>query len=65
MKIVCVLNKKKNKYAITVGKEYDVISTEDGKYQIRNDKNFPCSFNKWFFKTYAQIRDDKINLLIK
>lgn len=61
MKVVCIINPK-NKYALTVGEEYDVISFEKGKYKIKNNKGFIWSFNQWFFKPSAQIKAERRNM---
>jgi len=45
MKVVCIINPK-NKYSLTIGKEYDIISNENGKYRIINDKGYSWSFNQ-------------------
>jgi hypothetical protein len=67
MKVVCIINPK-NKYSLTIGKEYNVISFENGKYQLKNDKGHIFSFNQWFFKSDAEIkikmRNDKLDLLL-
>jgi len=67
MKVVCVINPK-NKYSLTIGKEYDIISFENGKYTIRNDKGHSWSFNQWYFKSISEIkskiRNDKLELLL-
>lgn len=67
MKVICVMNPK-SKYSLTIGKEYDVISFESGKYKLRNDRGYIFSFNQWFFKSDSEvkskIRDEKLELLI-
>jgi hypothetical protein len=55
MKVICVKNPR-NKYAITVGYDYEVISFEGGKYKVKNDKGIIWRFNQWLFKTESEIR---------
>ena len=65
MKVICVI---KGKYSLTIGREYDVISFENGKYKIRNDKGHAWLFNQWYFKSASEIkskmRNDKLEILL-
>lgn len=67
MKVICVLNPK-NKYSLTIGSEYDVISFKNGKYELRNDKGYVFSFNQWFFKSTEEIksklRSERLDLIL-
>lgn len=62
MKVVCIDN---DGYSLTIGKTYDVIDVNDGKYKIRNDGGLIRIFyyRSNLFKKLDDIRDFKLKEL--
>ena len=72
-KIICISTISKNKKVnfgfqnlyITVGKEYHVIYEWKDTYGVINDYGRIAHFNKELFNTKEELRDNKINDLLK
>jgi hypothetical protein len=66
MKVNCIKNRGYG-YRLNIGKTYDVI--EDGKYDYIiidiDDKNDELLCPKYYFKSLAEIRIEKINKLLE
>ena len=63
MKVKCI---REEKY-LTIGKLYKVIENESNKYvyKIINDYSNESYHPKTYFKILSEIRNDKINKLLK
>ena len=71
MKIKCI-NNKGYEYHLTVGKTYEVIKRNDKIninsitwYYMIDDVNDILCFPKTYFKTLSEIRNEKIDKLLK
>ena len=62
MKVVCM-----DDYYISlrIGKTYTVIKEDLNGYAIINDYNVDCWYNKKFFKSLSEIRNEKIDKLLE
>ena len=63
MKVECI-NKGDNIY-LTIGKTYDINNYNDKCYKIINDNNKDWYYSKEYFKPLSEIRNEKINKLLK
>jgi hypothetical protein len=68
MKVVCI-NDNDGWCNLTIGKTYEVYEVikiyEPRAYAIINDENIEEWFPKQWFKTVSEIRNDKIDRLLK
>jgi hypothetical protein len=64
MKVKCIIN---NGYWITFGEIYEVIHIyPNGNYIIIiNNRGYKWKYPKKYFKTLSEIRNEKINKLLK
>jgi hypothetical protein len=62
MKVVCIDNGWCN---LTIGKTYEVIRVYPSNYVIMNDIDLDGAYRKELFKPLAEIRNEKINKLLK
>jgi hypothetical protein len=62
MKIKCIDN---HNYYLTIGKIYDVMNESVDVYWIINDLDKIDWYYKDWFKTVAEIRNEKIDKLLK
>lgn len=63
MKVVCIDNKKLEKY-LTIGKIYDVIYDSDDYYHLINDNNRLWFYYMEDFKLLSEVRNKKIDKLL-
>ena len=64
MNVVCIIREKGGFiYGLTIGKWYEVIENTNGYYLIYDNNNVSWSYSKTWFKTKAEIRDEKLNEL--
>lgn len=63
-KIICILN---NRASLTVGKEYEVISSNDGisYYIVINDNGDEVEYTKERFINKSEFRGHKLNQILK
>ena len=66
MKMVCINNKNIEK-ELTIGRLYYDVYVEDNIYyhDIENDKNEYLTYQKNRFKALSEIRNDKIDKLLR
>ena len=65
MKVKCIKNNGLKNY-LTIGKTYEVININYfGNYIIIDDNCYHTSCPKRVFKTLSEIRNDKIDKLLK
>ena len=65
MKVKCI-NNNGIEILLTVGKIYNVIKIDnDGDYGIINDLGSNCWFFKEYFKPLSEIRNERIDKLLK
>ena len=64
MKVKCIYNKDLEKW-LTIGKIYDVMNESVDVYWIINDLDKIDWYYKDWFKTVAEIRNEKINKLLR
>ena len=63
MKVKCINNK--GHLYITIGKTYEVVSIDaDGDYIIIDDNGHDWWYQKQYFKTLSEIRNEKIERLL-
>jgi hypothetical protein len=66
MKVICIDNKiigydyKKIFLPLTVGKAYEYAYEYDYSYIIKDDNGYINSFQKWFFMTLDEYRNQKL-----
>jgi hypothetical protein len=68
MKLLCISTKSKGKNIytnITVGKIYEGNSYDKSTYMIRDDKEEVSLYPKKNFQNTEQLRDSKINKILK
>ena len=63
MKVLCI--DKGDNFPITIGKYYNVSFETEFCYEITDDSNIIKFFNKQRFKTQTEIREEKLNKLLK
>jgi hypothetical protein len=63
-KIICILN---NRASLTVGKEYEVISSNDGisYFIVINDNGDEVEYTKERFINKSEFRGHKLNQILK
>lgn len=62
-KIICILN---NRASLTVGKEYEVISSNyDDCYNVVNDNGDEVEYTKERFINKSEFRGHKLNQILK
>ena len=65
MEVVCIDNERGWWKNITIGKVYDVLIIRNDSYEIYNDNKNNISYSKDLFKTIPEIRNEKIERLLK
>ena len=66
MKVKCIYNIGNLYQTLTINKTYEVIRENDNWYWIINDKGKEDYYRRdWFKPTVAEIRNEKINKLLK
>jgi hypothetical protein len=63
-KVVCINNKGFEKW-LTIGKHYEILEEWEYDYYIINDINWHGWYFKEWFKTLSEIRNEKIDKLLK
>lgn len=66
MKIVCIdnINDFESELPLTINKIYDAIYEKSIWYHLIDDRNIYIWYNKKYFKTLYEVRNEKINKLL-
>lgn len=65
-KVLCVNNKHYNGYYyITIGWTYYILSEKEGNVLVINDALVKTWYPKNYFKSFEEIREEKINDILK
>ena len=65
MKVVCVDNERGCEKHLTIGKSYDLLYKDKYYYTIIDDHGNIGGYYKEYFKSLSEIRNKKIDKLLK